>query len=179
MSKTGLVLLYIKKKLKQEEQNDLRLIIKLAINYFQNFILPRLKKRKPIQIEKEAIFVFSEPLTIKYTVSPDSGEAKTALEERGLAQDKTIAKKRISTINEKYTFSNFIEGSHNEFAKAAAIASAKLPVWAVSTPKPRIVAATTVAVLPKSSPIAVDSFNIASCAFKISCGLKPSFDKLS
>ena len=49
-------LLYIKRKLKQEEQNDLRLIIKLAINYFQNFILPRLKKRKPIQIEKEAIF---------------------------------------------------------------------------------------------------------------------------
>ena len=27
-----------------------------SINYFQNFILPRLKKRKPIQIEKEAIF---------------------------------------------------------------------------------------------------------------------------
>ena len=39
-------LLYIKKKINLEEEENLKKIIKLAINYFQNFILPNLKKKK-------------------------------------------------------------------------------------------------------------------------------------
>ncbi|MBF96253.1 MAG: Lysine--tRNA ligase [Alphaproteobacteria bacterium MarineAlpha9_Bin4] len=48
-------LLYIKKDLSQDEQNNLKLIINLAVNYFQNFILPKLKKREPTKKEKEVI----------------------------------------------------------------------------------------------------------------------------
>ena len=38
-----------------EEEHNLKEIIKLAINYFQNFILPNLKKRNPNQDERTAI----------------------------------------------------------------------------------------------------------------------------
>ena len=48
-------LLYIKKNLKKVEQDNLKFVIKLSINYFQNFILPKLKKRKPNDLEKNAI----------------------------------------------------------------------------------------------------------------------------
>ena len=48
-------LLYTKKDLRNQEKNELKKIIKLAINYFQNFILPKLKKRSPKQNEKIAI----------------------------------------------------------------------------------------------------------------------------
>ncbi len=48
-------LLYNKKHLRDQEKDELKKIIKLAINYFQNFILPKLKKRSPKQNEKIAI----------------------------------------------------------------------------------------------------------------------------
>jgi len=48
-------LLYIKTEISLEEQKNLKKIIKLAINYFQNFILPNLKKRNPSQDERKAI----------------------------------------------------------------------------------------------------------------------------
>ena len=45
-------LLYIKNNLNHVEQNYLEEITKLAVKYFQNFILPNLKKRKPSEKEK-------------------------------------------------------------------------------------------------------------------------------
>ncbi|MDC3024496.1 lysine--tRNA ligase [Alphaproteobacteria bacterium] len=48
-------LLYIKDNLAPEEQNQLKEIIKLAIRYFQKFIFPTLKKRKPDVEEKKII----------------------------------------------------------------------------------------------------------------------------
>ena len=48
-------LLYIKNSLDSIEQNYLEEVIKLAVKYFQNFILPKLKKRKPSTKEKEII----------------------------------------------------------------------------------------------------------------------------
>ncbi len=48
-------LLYIKNNLNHVEQNYLEGITKLAVKYFQNFILPNLKKRKPSEKEKTII----------------------------------------------------------------------------------------------------------------------------
>ena len=48
-------LLYIKGNLKSEEQESLKKITKLAIKYFQNFILPKLKKKIPNKKEKHII----------------------------------------------------------------------------------------------------------------------------
>ena len=48
-------LLYIKNSLDSIEQRCLEEAIKLAVKYFQNFILPKLKKRKPSTKEKEII----------------------------------------------------------------------------------------------------------------------------
>ncbi|MEC8100176.1 MAG: lysine--tRNA ligase [Pseudomonadota bacterium] len=48
-------LLYIKRNLCKEEHSNLKNIIRLAVNYFLKFILPKLKKRKPSEIEKKSI----------------------------------------------------------------------------------------------------------------------------
>ena len=48
-------LLYIKRNLTVTEQKSLQKITKLAIKYFQNFILPTLKRRKPNLKEKHVI----------------------------------------------------------------------------------------------------------------------------
>ncbi len=48
-------LLYIKRDLTSTEQKSLQKITKLAIKYFQNFILPTLKRRKPNLKEKPVI----------------------------------------------------------------------------------------------------------------------------
>ena len=48
-------LLYIKRDLTATEQKSLQKITKLAIKYFQNFILPTLKRRKPNLKEKPVI----------------------------------------------------------------------------------------------------------------------------
>ena len=97
--------------------NNNTLVLEVPNQFFFEWLQSHYKET----IEKEALHFFSEALTIKYTVSPEAGEATTASEESNLTQETRAAKKRVSTINEKYTFSNFIEGAHNEFAKAAAL----------------------------------------------------------
>ena len=97
--------------------NNNTLVLEVPNQFFFEWLQSHYKET----IEKEALFVFSEPLTIKYTVSPESGEATMASEEKNPKEETRAAKKKTSKINEKYTFSNFIEGAHNEFAKAAAL----------------------------------------------------------
>ena len=97
--------------------NNNTLVLEVPNQFFFEWLQSHYKET----IEKEALYVFSKSLTIKYTVSPETGEATTASEENNLTQETRAAKKRVSTINEKYTFSSFIEGAHNEFAKAAAL----------------------------------------------------------
>ena len=48
-----------------EEEENLKKIIKLAINYFQNFILPNLKKREPNQDERTAIINLIKDISSK------------------------------------------------------------------------------------------------------------------
>ena len=72
-------------------------------------------------IEKFVTKEYSEKLTIKYTVAPQNPLVieDSTKEAPGSKNDDAIKKVRRS-LNENYTFSSFIEGSHNQFAKAAA-----------------------------------------------------------
>tara|TARA_B100001778_G_scaffold170843_1_gene140417 strand:- start:211 stop:1365 length:1155 start_codon:yes stop_codon:yes gene_type:complete len=64
---------------------------------------------------------YSEKLTIKYTVAPQNPLVTEdhPSEIIDIKKDDALKKARRS-LNENYTFSSFIEGSHNQFAKAAA-----------------------------------------------------------
>ena len=66
------VKLYIKKELDVAIENKLLEIIKLAICYFEDFILPNLKKRKPNEKEKQLI----SKLIINIKKSPNNMEAE-------------------------------------------------------------------------------------------------------
>ena len=57
-------LLYIKSNINPEEREQLQKIIKLAIQYFQNFIYPKLKKRKPNSKEKQIIKYLIEDISL-------------------------------------------------------------------------------------------------------------------
>ena len=72
-------------------------------------------------IEKFVTKEYSEKLTIKYTVAPQNPLVVEESTNETLNPKNDDALKRIRrSLNENYTFSSFIEGSHNQFAKAAA-----------------------------------------------------------
>jgi len=71
-----------------------------------------------------------EPKTITYQIASSSSASKTAVEETKSVQPLQPAQPRRSesiSINEKYTFENFIVGSGNEFAYAACQSIAQIP----------------------------------------------------
>ena len=59
--------------------NNSTLVLEVPNQFFFEWLHSHYKET----IEKEALFVFSESLTIKYTVSPEPGEATTASEDGG------------------------------------------------------------------------------------------------
>ena len=72
-------------------------------------------------IEKFVTKEYSEKLTIKYTVAPQNPLVVEESTNETLNPKNDDALKRVRrSLNENYTFSSFIEGSHNQFAKAAA-----------------------------------------------------------
>lgn len=87
-------------------------------------------------IEKAIKNVIGSGLLIKYTVLLTDTDSK---EQRSISSDvadredfpekvpKTGMIERGTKINEKYVFDNFVEGSGNQFAKAAAVAVANAP----------------------------------------------------
>jgi len=73
-------------------------------------------------IEREVLKANGSELKIKYTVSPEGAEKNVATTQTLEWQKKTNAlPPKNKTINEKYTFTTFIQGAHNQFAKAAAL----------------------------------------------------------
>ncbi len=75
-------LLYLKSSLKKEEQNELKKIINLSVNYFQKFILPRLRKRKPNPDEREAIKNLIYEIS-RVKSEPDAEEYQTLIYKNG------------------------------------------------------------------------------------------------
>ena len=78
-------------------------------------------------IKDEVEAVYRGQIKIKYTVSPEGRKNET---DNSLNEKKPNRKKqynRNKQLNEKYTLSSFIEGTNNQFAKAAARNVAESP----------------------------------------------------
>ncbi|NOZ03377.1 MAG: chromosomal replication initiator protein DnaA [FCB group bacterium] len=69
---------------------------------------------------------FQQNLSIKYTVSPETVKSVTAGEEP-LIRSERSAKTTPPLLNRNYTFTSFIEGANNQFARAAAFSVAESP----------------------------------------------------
>ena len=79
-------------------------------------------------IEREVLKANGRALKIKYTVSPEGGEENIAKTQTlGWQKHTQSAPPKNKTINEKYTFTSFIQGAHNQFAKAAALNVSETP----------------------------------------------------
>jgi chromosomal replication initiator protein len=76
-------------------------------------------------IDKKVMNSRGNKINIKYTVSTEAGRI---INEPDVNDRKNIAPpKRVTFINKNQRFSNFIEGSNSQFAKAAAVTVAKNP----------------------------------------------------
>jgi|TARA_B110000467_G_C18305352_1_gene474284 chromosomal replication initiator protein len=103
--------------------NDKTLIVEVPNQFFFEWIQSHYKKIIKSEVDK----VYGDETTIKYTVSPEASEKRpkhvaTVDEPRVQIQINKNLK-----INENYTFSAFIEGAHNQLAKAAALNVSETP----------------------------------------------------
>ena len=98
--------------------NDNTLLLELPNQFFYDWI----QAHYIDIIEKAANDEHGDQLTIKYTVAPQNTlidqQHQDDLQEQ---QDPSPARKPNKSLNENYTFVSFIEGAHNQFAKAAAL----------------------------------------------------------
>ncbi|MFQ6611671.1 MAG: chromosomal replication initiator protein DnaA [Fidelibacterota bacterium] len=103
--------------------NDSEFVLEVPNQFFFEWI----KSHYNQTVERIVRNKLGRSITVKYTVSPETEKFKSKNE---YTQKKEFiqrrAKKNIQ-LNEKYTFSNFIEGNNNQFAKAAALTVAEEP----------------------------------------------------
>ena len=103
--------------------NNDELILEVPNQFFFEWIQSHYKS----VIQKETADFYPAPLTIKYTVSPE-GSIKNNIEGNLKSSVKEVAPHiKKANLNEKYNFASFIEGGHNQFAKAAALSVAETP----------------------------------------------------
>ena len=95
--------------------NDNTLLLELPNQFFYDWI----QAHYIDIIEEAANDEHGDQLTIKYTVAPQNPLIEQQPHD-GL-QEQVGAKTSNKSLNENYTFVSFIEGAHNQFAKAAAL----------------------------------------------------------
>ena len=95
--------------------NDNTLLLELPNQFFYDWI----QAHYIDIIEEAANDEHGDQLTIKYTVAPQNPLIDQQPHD-GL-QEQVGAKTSNKSLNENYTFVSFIEGAHNQFAKAAAL----------------------------------------------------------
>ena len=80
-------------------------------------------------IKEEVESVYRGKIKIKYTVSPEGRKSavRKSPEGQSAARNNQYNNNKNKQLNEKYTLSSFIEGSNNQFAKAAANNVAESP----------------------------------------------------
>jgi chromosomal replication initiator protein len=98
--------------------NKNTLFLELPNQFFYEWIQSHYKKA----IEQTAISVIKIALEIKFTVSPETLSLKYEQTEDTLGTLSSSRKEpqKPKSLNAQYTLSSFIQGTHNEFAKAAA-----------------------------------------------------------
>jgi chromosomal replication initiator protein len=97
--------------------NDNDLIIEVPNQFFFEWIQSHYKKI----IKNEVGKVYGDSTLVKYTVSPEEAEKKIETPGTIRAPNRPLPVNKNLKINERYTFSSFIEGTHNQLAKAAAL----------------------------------------------------------
>ena len=98
--------------------NNGKLLLELPNQFFYDWI----QAHYIDIIEKTVTDKNGEDLIVKYTVAPQNPLIDTrTVDEPNEDEKSTEAKKVNKSLNENYTFVSFIEGSHNQFAKAAAL----------------------------------------------------------
>ncbi len=95
--------------------NDNTLLLELPNQFFYDWI----QAHYIDIIEEAASDEHGDQLTIKYTVAPQNPLIDQQPQD-GL-QEQVGVKTSNKSLNENYTFVSFIEGAHNQFAKAAAL----------------------------------------------------------
>ncbi len=101
---------------------DEEIVLEVPNQFFYEWIDSHYKK----QIIHTANSIIGKDISIKYTIAP---EKEIKLEKVNL-EIGTLIKNRINrkpNLNRKYTFASFIEGTNNQFARAAATSVAGLP----------------------------------------------------
>ena len=98
--------------------NDNTLLLELPNQFFYDWI----QAHYIDIIEKAANDEHGDQLTIKYTVAPQNPLIDQQHQDDFQGQrDPSPARKPNKSLNESYTLVSFIEGAHNQFAKAAAL----------------------------------------------------------
>jgi len=99
--------------------NNDELILEVPNQFFFEWIQSHYKESIHLSVGEE----YGKNIYIKYTVSPESGspdeQRTTEIGSSYLPKDP----QRKNNINRQYTFASFIEGAHNQFAKAAALST--------------------------------------------------------
>jgi len=103
--------------------NENELVLEVPNQFFFEWIQSHYKET----IKDEVEAVYRGQIKIKYTVSPEGRKSGT----HGLLSEQRSDIKqqdnRNKQLNQKYTLASFIEGSNNQFAKAAAINVSEAP----------------------------------------------------
>ena len=103
--------------------NDDAFVIEVPNQFFFEWIQSHYKE----VIEKEASLVLGRNIAVKYTVSPEREQRNTEPEITRPLINSVVNKVRNTNMNDRFTFSSFIEGSHNQFAIAAAQSVSESP----------------------------------------------------
>ncbi len=102
--------------------NDGEMILEVPNQFFFEWIESHYKTT----IEATALTLFNKNIKIKYTIAATHAQQEIE-NNKPKTYEKTRREQPKVLINEKYTFSSFIEGGNNQFAKAASVSVAESP----------------------------------------------------
>jgi len=103
--------------------NDNELVLEVPSQFFFEWIENRYRDTIETAVKEQ----LKKDITVKYTIAA-SGAVGNTIEQNTKDDAYNGEKKyRKTAINENYTFSNYIEGANNQFAKAAALSVAESP----------------------------------------------------
>jgi chromosomal replication initiator protein len=104
--------------------NDNELVLEVPNQFFFEWI----ESHYHNIIESKVKESFKEAYSVKYTISPiESKPARIEEIDTGTKKNRRNDRFRRPHLNENYTFSTYIEGANNQFAKAAALSVAESP----------------------------------------------------
>ena len=104
--------------------NDTELVLEVPNQFFFEWIESHYHDTINLAVKEK----FKKDFSVKYTIAPSGiNEAQINLENSDIDQKQQRRRFRPPVLNEHYTFSTYIEGANNQFAKAAALSVAESP----------------------------------------------------